>query len=102
MTTTVRSPRSALFDLVPEVEVEIGYWAHPDARGTGVTTRPWPWWSATRSSASGSGGSPLEPPSTTPRPGASSRPTVSPWGIERASTPIRTGFADTAAYDLLL
>ena len=27
------------FDLVPEVEVEIGYWAHPDARGTGVTTR---------------------------------------------------------------
>jgi RimJ/RimL family protein N-acetyltransferase len=23
-------------------------------------------------------------------------------GIERASTPIRTGFADTAVYDLLL
>ncbi len=27
------------FDLVPELELEIGYWAHPDARGQGVTTR---------------------------------------------------------------
>ena len=29
----------SFFGLVPEVECEIGYWAHPDARGRGVTTR---------------------------------------------------------------
>jgi len=27
------------FDLVPEVECEVGYWTHPDARGRGVMTR---------------------------------------------------------------
>jgi RimJ/RimL family protein N-acetyltransferase len=27
------------FDLVPDVECEIGYWSHPDARGRGVVTR---------------------------------------------------------------
>ena len=27
------------FDLVPDEELEIGYWAHPDARGRGVMTR---------------------------------------------------------------
>ena len=29
----------SFFELVPEIECEIGYWAHPDARGRGVTTR---------------------------------------------------------------
>ena len=29
----------SFFGLVPEVECEIGYWAHPDSRGRGVTTR---------------------------------------------------------------
>jgi len=29
----------SFFDYRPEVELEIGYWAHPDARGRGVVTR---------------------------------------------------------------
>lgn len=29
----------SFFDLEPDVECEIGYWAHPDARGRGLVTR---------------------------------------------------------------
>jgi RimJ/RimL family protein N-acetyltransferase len=29
----------SFFDYTPEVECEIGYWSHPDARGRGVATR---------------------------------------------------------------
>ena len=44
----------ALFDLEPELEAEVGYWTHPDARGRGLTaTAAARWPSGTRSSELG-------------------------------------------------
>jgi RimJ/RimL family protein N-acetyltransferase len=91
------------FGLVPEVEAEIGYWAHPDARGRGLMTRAMSLVmrhlfedvGVRRVSA-----------------GAAVDNTVSrrvieanglrQFGVERLGTVVRTGRADIAWYDLLL
>ncbi|HET7431961.1 MAG TPA: GNAT family protein [Nocardioides sp.] len=91
------------FDLVPEVECEIGYWAHPDARGRGVVTRAMA--RVVRYAFEDLGvrrvtaGAALD--------NAASRHVIeanglSHWGTERLGTAIRTGRADLCWYDLLI
>jgi RimJ/RimL family protein N-acetyltransferase len=91
------------FDLVPEVECEIGYWAHPDARGKGVTTRAM---SAVVRHAFESlrvrrvtAGAAVD--------NASSRRVIEAnglraWGTERAGTAVLGGRADIVWYDVLV
>jgi RimJ/RimL family protein N-acetyltransferase len=91
------------FGLVPEIEAEVGYWAHPDARGRGLMTR-----------AMGvvvrhlfedvgvrrvSAGAAVD--------NTASRRVIEanglrPFGVERLGTVVRTGRADIAWYDVLL
>ena len=86
-----------------EHDCEVGYWAHPDARGRGVMRAAMPlvvrwafaelgvrrrarWW----------------PRSTTRRHATSSRrPGCTQTGSERLGTVLRTGLADVALYDVL-
>jgi RimJ/RimL family protein N-acetyltransferase len=91
------------FDLVPEVECEVGYWAHPDARGRGVMTR------AVREVVRYafedvgvrrvSAGAAVD--------NAASRRVIeanglTAWGTERLGTVVRTGRADIVWYDVLV
>jgi RimJ/RimL family protein N-acetyltransferase len=91
------------FDLVPEVECEIGYWAHPDARGQGVTTRAMA--AVVRHAFEGlrvrrvTAGAAVD--------NASSRRVIEAnglraWGTERAGTAVLGGRADIVWYDVLV
>ena len=91
------------FGLVPEVEAEIGYWTHPQARGRGLMTR-----------AMGMVVRPLFEDVGVRRvsagaavDNAASRHVIEAnglrqFGIERLGTVVRTGRADIAWYDVLL
>jgi RimJ/RimL family protein N-acetyltransferase len=91
------------FDYRPEVELEIGYWAHPDARGRGVVTRAmsrvidhaFEDLGVRRVSA----GAAVD--------NAASRHVIeanglAAWGTERLGTRVRSGPADCVFYDLLV
>jgi RimJ/RimL family protein N-acetyltransferase len=91
------------FGLVPEVEAEIGYWAHPDARGRGLTTRAMGMVIRHLFEDVGvrrvSAGAAVD--------NAASRHVIEanglrPFGVERLGTVVRTGRADLAWYDVLL
>jgi RimJ/RimL family protein N-acetyltransferase len=91
------------FDYRPAKELEIGYWAHPDARGRGVVTRAmgcvidyaFTDLGVRRVSAGAAVGN------------AASRHVIeanglTPWGTERLGTVVRSGPADCVFYDLLI
>lgn len=86
----------------PGIECEIGYWAHPDARGRGVTTRAvavvmrycFGRLKVNRVKASSAVDN------------ASSRHVIEAnglrqWGVERRGVEVRSGLADKAIYDVL-
>jgi RimJ/RimL family protein N-acetyltransferase len=91
------------FGLVPEVEAEIGYWTHPDARGRGVMTRAMA--AVLRHLFEDVGirraraGAAVD--------NAASRRVIEAnglrqFGIERLGAVVRTGRADVARYDVLI
>jgi len=91
------------FDLVPEVECEVGYWTHPDARGRGVATRAVA--EVVRHAFEDVGvrrvaaGAAVE--------NAASRHVIETngftgWGTERLGVVVHGGRADLVWYDLLL
>jgi len=93
----------SFFDYQPEVECEIGYWTHPDARGRGVMTRAmaevmryvFEELGVRRVTA----GSAVD--------NAASRRVIeanglTPFGTERLGTVVRTGRADIVWYDVLI
>ena len=91
------------FDLVPEVEVEIGYWAHPDARGQGVMTRAMTlvvrYAFETLGVRRVTAGAAVD--------NAASRRVIEAnglraWGTERAGTAVQGGRADLVWYDVLV
>jgi RimJ/RimL family protein N-acetyltransferase len=91
------------FDHQPEVELEIGYWAHPDARGRGVVTRAMARVVDHAFTDLGvrrvMAGAAVD--------NAASRHVIEAnglraWGTERLGTTVRTGRADCVFYDLLV
>jgi RimJ/RimL family protein N-acetyltransferase len=91
------------FDYTPEVDLEIGYWAHPDARGRGVTSRAMARVMQYAFEDLGvrrvMAGAAVD--------NTASRHVIeanglAPWGTERLGTRIRTGPADCVFYDLLV
>lgn len=91
------------FDLVPDEELEIGYWAHPDARGRGVMTRAmaevvrygFEDLGVRRIHAGAAAGN------------RASRHVIeanglTPWGTERMGTEVLGGRADLVWYDVLV
>jgi len=92
----------SLFDHTPEVEVEIGYWAHPEARARGVMTRAVPQVTAYAFETLGV---------AKVKVGAAAENTASlhvieacgfrRYGVERLGTRVGDGHADLALYDLL-
>jgi RimJ/RimL family protein N-acetyltransferase len=91
------------FDYEPDVEVEIGYWTHPDARGRGVTTRAMAELvryafedlgirRVTAAAAVGNTGSAHVIEANGLR----------PWGTERLGAVVRAGRADLVWYDVLV
>jgi RimJ/RimL family protein N-acetyltransferase len=91
------------FGLVPEVECEIGYWSHPDARGRGVVTRAMG--TAMRHAFEGLGVRRVSAGAAVDN--AASRRVIEAnglrqSGVERLGTTIRTGRADIAWYDVLI
>jgi len=91
------------FDLVPETELEIGYWAHPDARGRGLMTRAMALvvrygfedLGVRRISAAAAVGN-----------DASAHVIeangLRSWGTERVGTEVHSGRADVVWYDVLV
>lgn len=91
------------FDLVPEVELEIGYWAHPDARGQGVTTRAMGL--VVRHAFEELGVRRVTAGAAVDN--TASRRVIEanglrPWGTERAGTAVLDGRADIVWYDVLV
>jgi RimJ/RimL family protein N-acetyltransferase len=91
------------FGFVPEVEAEIGYWAHPDARGRGVVTRAMGLVLRHLFEEVGvrrvSAGAAVD--------NTASRHVIEAnglreFGIERLGTVVATGRADIAWYDVLI
>ncbi|HEY3528263.1 MAG TPA: GNAT family N-acetyltransferase [Nocardioides sp.] len=93
----------SFFDYMPEVELEIGFWTHPDARGRGVMTRAMARVVAyafedlgVRRVMAGAAAD-----------NAASRHVIeanglTAWGTERLGTGIRTGRTDCVFYDVLV
>jgi RimJ/RimL family protein N-acetyltransferase len=91
------------FDIVPEVECEIGYWAHPDARGRGVGTRAMA--AAVRYAFEDLGVRRVTAGAAVDN--IASRHVIEAnglvaWGTERLGTVVRTGRADLVWYDVLI
>lgn len=91
-----------IFDLTPSVECEIGYWAHPDARGRGLTTRAFA--VALRYAFETLGVNRVKAFAAVDN--EASRHVIEAnglkqSGVERLGAHIRDGWADMALYDLL-
>jgi RimJ/RimL family protein N-acetyltransferase len=91
------------FGLVPQVECEIGYWAHPDARGSGVVTRAMA--VVVRHAFADLGVRRVTAGAAVDN--LASRRVIEAnglrqWGIERAGTVVLGGRADIAWYDVLV
>jgi len=91
------------FDLVPQVECEIGYWAHPEARGRGIMTRAMG--AAVRYAFEGLGVRRVTAGAAVDN--AASRRVIeanglTAWGTERLGTAILGGRADIVWYDVLV
>ena len=91
-----------IFDWTPQVELEIGYWAHPDARGRRVTTRAVA--TVLRHAFEELGVNRVKIFAATDT--AASRRVIENnglhfTGVERLGTRVRDGLADVALYDLL-
>jgi RimJ/RimL family protein N-acetyltransferase len=93
----------SFFDYQPEVEAEIGYWSHPDARGRGLMTRAMAVVMRHLFEDLGvrrvSAGAAVD--------NTASRHVIEgnglrPFGVERLGVVVRTGRADIAWYDLLI
>lgn len=92
-----------LFHYTPEVECEIGYWSHPDARGRGVMTRAMArvveYAFADLDVRRVMAGAAVD--------NAASRHVIEAnglraWGTERMGTTVRSGPADCVFYDVLV
>jgi RimJ/RimL family protein N-acetyltransferase len=91
------------FDLVPDEELEIGYWAHPDARGRGVMTRAMA--AVVRYGFEDLGVRRIRAGAATGN--AASRHVIeanglTAWGTERMGTEVHGGRADLVWYDVLV
>jgi RimJ/RimL family protein N-acetyltransferase len=91
------------FDLVPEVEAEIGYWAHPEVRGRGVLTRAMA--AVVEHAFDGLGVRRVTAGAAVDN--AASRHVIEAnglraWGTERAGTAVLGGRADIVWYDVLV
>jgi RimJ/RimL family protein N-acetyltransferase len=91
------------FNYQPEVELEIGYWAHPEARGRGVVTRAM---ARLMEYAFEDLGVRRVMAGAAVDNGASRHVIeangLKAWGIERMGTTVRTGPADCVFYDVLV
>jgi RimJ/RimL family protein N-acetyltransferase len=91
------------FDFQPEVELEIGFWAHPDARGRGVMTRAmaevvryaFEDLGVRRVTAGAAVGN-------TASAHVIQSSGLRPWGTERLGTVVHAGRADVVWYDVLV
>jgi RimJ/RimL family protein N-acetyltransferase len=93
----------SFFDYQPDVECEIGYWAHPDARGRGVVTRAMT--TVLRHVFEGLGVRRVTAGAAVDN--AASRRVIEanglvPFGVERLGTVVHGGRADIAWYDVLV
>jgi RimJ/RimL family protein N-acetyltransferase len=93
----------SLFGLVPEVECEIGFWAHPDARGRGVMTRAMA--EVVRHAFEDVGVRRVSAGAAVDN--TASRHVIeanglTPFGTERLGTVVRGGRADIEWYDVLV
>jgi RimJ/RimL family protein N-acetyltransferase len=91
------------FNYTRETELEIGFWAHPDARGRGVTTRAMG--ALLRYAFEDLGVRRVMAGAAVDN--TASRHVIeanglSAWGIERLGTVVRSGRADCVFYDLLI
>ncbi|HEX3222663.1 MAG TPA: GNAT family N-acetyltransferase [Nocardioides sp.] len=91
------------FGIVPEVECEVGYWAHPDARGRGVVTRAMR--EVVRYAFEDLGVRRVTAGAATEN--TASRHVIeanglTAWGTERLGATVRAGRADIVWYDVLV
>jgi RimJ/RimL family protein N-acetyltransferase len=93
----------SFFDYVPEVECEIGFWSHPDARGRGVMTKAMA--RVVRYAFEDLGVRRVMAGAAVDN--AASRHVIeanglTAWGTERLGTTVRSGRADAVFYDVLV
>jgi RimJ/RimL family protein N-acetyltransferase len=91
------------FDYTPEIECEIGFWSHPDARGRGVATRAMR--EVVRYTFEDLGVRRVTAAASVDN--AASRHVIeanglTTWGTERLGIDVHAGRADLAWYDLLI